>query len=114
MKKTHLIEPNMSFTREEYKRWVKSASQEEREAYWNALPDLDFERLVEEDLKEEEAETSGIGLAASRRLNFELKRAAYKAAASAPSDVGRGWVMGNQRRRAVTSGAEVAPITETK
>jgi hypothetical protein len=113
MKKTHLIKPNMSFTREEYKRWVKSASQEEREAYWNALPDPDFYRLVD-DLKEEEAETSGIGLAASRQLNFELKRAADNAAASGRSDVGRGWVMGNQRCCAVPSGAEVAPITETK
>jgi hypothetical protein len=114
MNKTHLIKPTMSFTREEYKLWVKSASQEKREAYRNALPDLDFERLVEDDLKEEEAETSGIGRAASRQLNFESKRAAHKAAASGRSDAGRGCVMGNQRCRGVPSGGEVEPITETK
>jgi hypothetical protein len=114
MKNTHLIKPNISFRREEYERWVKTASQEEREAYWNSLPDFDFEQLVEDNQEEEEAETSRSGLAASRQLSVELKRAAYKTAALGRSEVGRGWMMGNQRCRAVRSGGEVVAITETE
>jgi hypothetical protein len=37
----------------EYKRWAASASQQERETYWNSLSDLDFARLAE-DLDQEE------------------------------------------------------------
>jgi hypothetical protein len=38
---------------QEYKRWAEGASQQERKAYWNSLPDLDFERLSA-DLDEED------------------------------------------------------------
>ena len=38
----------------EYKRWAASASQQERETYWNSLSDLDFARLAEDLDKEEE------------------------------------------------------------
>jgi hypothetical protein len=31
----------------EYKHWASSASQQEREAYWESLSDLDYERLYE-------------------------------------------------------------------
>jgi hypothetical protein len=37
----------------EYKQWALSASQQERETYWESLPDPDFERLTE-DLAQEE------------------------------------------------------------
>jgi hypothetical protein len=38
----------------EYKQWALSASQQERETYWESLPDLDFERLTEDLAQEEE------------------------------------------------------------
>jgi hypothetical protein len=41
-------------TREEYERWLENASEEERRTYWEALTDLDFYRLYDDDQEEED------------------------------------------------------------
>lgn len=57
---------------EEYKRWAASASQEEREAYWNALSDEEWECLVA-DLDQDDEEAISACLLGIERLCQEEK-----------------------------------------
>jgi hypothetical protein len=56
---------------EEYKRWAESASQEEREAYWNPLSDEESECLVA-DLEDQEEEAISSCLLGIERLAWEI------------------------------------------